>query len=272
MVFNPASWVNPSVRARIAELELRSTLYTESDRTRWHRMASDPRMKSVFESSYLKNRLTAAGWRIWFDQTWRFDIDELDAERKNLTEYVRLMTELDRHLGEASTIINAIKDLNPSNIGRPRAMSDLLFLIEETVADAPKSGNQKWVYFFEKYAKPILDKLSSFYFKSLPSVPEMLTTLSERTWIAVSELESNGATYESPEVAAAWASGQRAPVPMYIRFFDCSMQQHEPETGGLDVSPFLMPTSIMAIQTAVAMNLNVVDKSQVKNARLNYVD
>ena len=263
MVFKPASWVNESVQELIGERE-RLDSHTETERKIWRRMATDQRMQGVFSSKYLARRLTSHGWRMWFDCACAVDKEGLKEERERLKEYAELMAALDVHLAGASEILGKIHALDISEKNLPRVMFDPLLLIEDTVEDCrSRFGNERLASFFTEHIKPTLGKLVGFDARYIPNFPQMLATLSWRVFSAVERLR-NTVEPGCEITAAALAGRQHAPLPEYVRSFDEMMRHYESETGGAD---FLMPAELMATQAMVALDLNDVDKKQIKSAR-----
>lgn len=62
-----ASWVHDAVKRRVMELDESDYQYDDIERECWQRLVSDPRMIDVYGGKYLSQKLTAQGWRIWFD-------------------------------------------------------------------------------------------------------------------------------------------------------------------------------------------------------------
>lgn len=264
MVFNPASWVNHSVKALIAERERLPLKYNEIERERWRRMATDPRMQGVFSSKYLARRLTERGWCIWFDHACGVEAEALKHERERLKKYASLMVKFDEYLDGASSVLNQIKEMDIGEKNLPRVMFDPFLLIQKTVDDAYKSGNGKLQFLFDNNVKEKLDKLSYLGSKYMPSVPQMLTTLSEHVSFAASNLQNGQIESSCSITVAALSSRQHAPVPEYVRYFDRAMLDYEIDTGGPN---FLVPPQAMALQTVVALDLNDVDKRQIISVR-----
>lgn len=157
-----------------------------------------------------------------------------------------------------------VDDLDVSEDNHPRAMSNSLELIEVAAEQSSNDGDGRLESLFTQHVKPTLAPLKKFDYRYLPSVTQMLTALSDEVSVSNFMRDEVGACHANPILSAALVGRQHSPLPEYVRAFDAAIGLRASDLGGPD---FSMPAAIFAIQAAVALNLNEVDKKQITSAR-----
>jgi hypothetical protein len=189
----------------------------------------------------------------------------LESARKKLKTHAELVRELAYHLEEAARLKSELEDLSAGEASQPREMHSPLALIDETVSYVKDCRNSDLPSLFASHIKPTLDKLQSFRAgRYMPTVGQILTAFSLKVSDYRDKLDTSGPRSVDSAIAAALVSRQHAPLPEYVRCFDEAMSIHGDDVGGDD---FLVPADIMAVQAAVALNLQVVDAKQIRSAR-----
>ncbi|HZW11911.1 MAG TPA: hypothetical protein VFF81_01800 [Noviherbaspirillum sp.] len=255
------SWVQEDVRDLYTELYPAQYSGDEDRRASAVRLVTDDRMREVYGSAYLNRRFTKQGWRIWFDVAHNIRPDELRAERDRLKEYVELVGRLAQALEEAASIMAQMDELGVAEARTPLELYDPLILLEAAAIDP--SGQLSTL--FGNRIKPKLDAFRNLEVdRYLPSVPRMVAVLADRLSEYENGLKCLGPSSAYKGIEAALASRQHSPLAEYVRCFDKTIGLYAWEIGGND---FQFPPDILAIQAAVALNLNIVDKKQIVSAR-----
>lgn len=262
----PSPWVISHVRDVFEIFEASDPPYSDLERACYERLVTDSRMKSVYENQYLNCRLSAEGWRLWFATATSVLPVDLISARERLENHVELVQKLAFHLEEAARLKRELEELSAGEASQPREMRDPLALIHEAVAHVKKDCQDSYLpSLFASYIKPTLDKLQSFRAgRYIPTVGQILTALSSTVSDYRDELGTSGPYSVEPEIAATMVNRQRTPLPAYVRCFDEAMRMRGDATCGDD---FLVPAGIMAVQAAVALNLQVVEAKQIRSAR-----
>lgn len=263
MVFKPSCWVNESIVDLCAELEQSDYPYSVIERDCWRRLASDDRMQEIYLSTYLTKRLTLQGWRIWFDCARNVDTAGLKEERDRAKKYSQLIIALSERMEDVATLFYQIDELDMGEENHPRAMSNVLDLIDVAVENTSSLGNGALKHLFTGFVAPTLNKLRHFDSRYMPSVAQLMDALSAEVYFAQKRIKVSGVTHGDSVIGAALRSRQHAPLPEYVRAFDEAIALYDFEVG----KDFLLPPEIMAIQAEVAFGSFSVDEKQVRSAR-----
>ncbi len=258
-------WVVPHVRDLFIAHESSESSFPNPERECAIRLVNDLRMKEVFESKYLNRRLTEQGWRIWFDIAKGILPADLKDERDRLKLHTELVRDLAVRLQDVEGLLNQLSELDAGELNKPRELYNPLVLIDTAVEHVSEQRNSHLPFLFESHVKSSLDSLRRFSIgRYIPSVPQIISALSDTVSNYSFDLETLGAHSGHSEIDSALAKRQHAPLTEYVRCFDDAIKKYPWDIGGEN---FLMPAETMAIQVAVALDIEIVDEKQIRNAR-----
>lgn len=269
MSFTPAPWVHYRVKEICATLENSTSPYSEAERSRWQRLASDDRMRPIYQSKTLPWRISPDAWHYWFEIARGIgDIaasrgfgqgSALKEERDRLKRYADLMHTLNSQLSDVVDTIKQIDEMDLAESNHPLEMTYLIPLIEASVA----IGGSDIRHDFEHRVLPKLNQIKQDGSKFIPNVPLVLNALHDVVNDACRTLDRCGPQASDSAIAQALKTRQHSPLTEYVRAFDERMREYAFCFG----DDFLMPVDLMVIQAEVALGQCSVDAKSIKSAR-----